>query len=592
MTRKLLAWPVAIALRLWQMRALAHLSTLEKREALVVACPGGGKTIFGLRFAHQMLSSGEVERVVVVCPTNTLRYQWHDVAKLTGIELDPDWQNGDGVEASDYHGVVVSYAQVASAPALFRHNAKKKPTLVILDEIHHAGDELTWGAAIKEAFELSYYRLLLSGTPFRHDANAIPFVTYIEGCSQPDYNYSYSDALADAVARPLFFPSYDGLIRWQSRDGECEERWLLDPLPPGKSAERLRAALDPSGHWLRSVILQADRELTQMREQGHADAAGLVFAIDQWHARKVGELINRLTGHPPLVAISDDPTATRTLKEFAAGRGRWLVAVRMTSEGFDAPRVRVGVYATTVATELYFRQAAGRLIRTVPGIEPQNASLFVPAVEPLVRFALQLKIEREHQLGVRTVGGSSRTSGARQGETLTAPFLPLQSEARAHDVIYDGGSYREEELAHAVSVGRELGVQLPPTQIAALLRRGASAAGVHVIYPAAGGGDAVKNKTGGQVSTEYVQDNSGKSAGVTHPPSLHERKRVLRQDVTRLTNVAAGLTGVRPFRLHQDWLALGGLPQQKATEDELLRKKQWLVQKIAEHRSARKGSHK
>lgn len=588
MTRKLLAWPVAIALRLWQVRALERLASLEKREALVVATPGGGKTLMALRFAHQMLASGEVERVVVVCPSNSLRYQWHDAAKVVGIQLDPDWQNANGVEAEDYHGVVVTYAQVASAPAVFRINTRH-PTLVILDEVHHAGDELSWGNAIREAFEAAYFRLLLSGTPFRHDNNAIPFVTYVEGASKADFEYSYSDALGDGVVRPLFFPTYDGLIRWQSRDGGCEERWLVEPLPPGKAAECWRAALDPAGRWLRTVLLQADTELTQIRADGHRDAAGLVFAQDQFHARKIGELLHRLTGNAPLVAISDDPAAAQTLKAYAAGAGRWLVAVRMVSEGFDVPRARVGVFATNVSTELFFRQAAGRLVRMVEGVESQSASLYVPAVEPLVRYALQIKVEREHQLGDRASAGGGRAFGARQWE-LPPPqsiFLPLQSEAKAHSVIYDGSSYCEEELAHATSVGREMAVQLPALQIAALLRRGAAAAGVHVIYPPVGAGGHEGDNVGPMPDVEGHEISQSKSSVTPHPPSLHERKRALRQDVTRATNVLAGLIGVRPFRLHKEWQLLGGQPQQKATELELIQKKEWLLARIAEHRSGR-----
>ena len=38
----------------------------------------------------------------------------------------------------------------------------------------------------------------------------------------------------------------------------------------------------------------------------------------------------------------------------------------MVSEGVDIPRLRVGVYATTARTELFFRQVIGRFIRVTP----------------------------------------------------------------------------------------------------------------------------------------------------------------------------------------------------------------------------------
>ena len=54
-------------------------------------------------------------------------------------------------------------------------------TLVILDEIHHAGDSRSWGDGVKAAFEPAVRRLMLTGTPFRSDDNPIPFVTYERG---------------------------------------------------------------------------------------------------------------------------------------------------------------------------------------------------------------------------------------------------------------------------------------------------------------------------------------------------------------------------------------------------------------------------
>ena len=50
----------------------------------------------------------------------------------------------------------------------------------------------------------------------------------------------------------------------------------------------------------------------------------------------------------------------------------------MVSEGVDIPRLRVGVYATTTSTELFFRQAVGRLVRWTRGVPRQRAWLFIP----------------------------------------------------------------------------------------------------------------------------------------------------------------------------------------------------------------------
>ena len=53
--------------------------------------------------------------------------------------------------------------------------------IVLLDEVHHAGGDKTWGAGVEQAFDQAACRLLLSGTPFRSDDEPIPFVTYTLG---------------------------------------------------------------------------------------------------------------------------------------------------------------------------------------------------------------------------------------------------------------------------------------------------------------------------------------------------------------------------------------------------------------------------
>ena len=96
---------------------------------------------------------------------------------------------------------------------------------MILDEVHHGGDALSWGDAVREAFDPATRRLALTGTPFRSDTSAIPFVTYAAGRdgvrrSAADYSYGYGRALADGVVRPVIFLSYSGQMRWRTRAGD------------------------------------------------------------------------------------------------------------------------------------------------------------------------------------------------------------------------------------------------------------------------------------------------------------------------------------------------------------------------------------
>src|SRR5206468_536173 len=157
--------------------------------------------------------------------------------------------------------------------------------------------------------------------------------------------------------------------------------------------------LDPTGDWMPQVLRAADARLTVLREHGMTDAAGLVIASDQQTARAYAKLIGDLTGEKAVVVLSDDAGASGRIAAFAGSRQRWMVAVRMVSEGVDIPRLAVGVYATSASTPLFFAQAIGRFVRARrPG---ETASVFVPSVAHLLELASDMEVERDHVLGVK-----------------------------------------------------------------------------------------------------------------------------------------------------------------------------------------------
>ncbi|MBM3685393.1 MAG: hypothetical protein FJ284_15310 [Planctomycetes bacterium] len=158
-------------LRQWQVRALRRYADADARDFLVTATPGSGKTTFALTLAGRLLAQRLVHRVVVVVPTDHLRGQWADAASALGLWLDPDLPNSVGPVREGTQGYVATYARVAAKPMLHRNRAETRPSRIIMDEVHHAGDGLTWGDGLREAFDTAKRRLALSGTPFRTRAD-------------------------------------------------------------------------------------------------------------------------------------------------------------------------------------------------------------------------------------------------------------------------------------------------------------------------------------------------------------------------------------------------------------------------------------
>jgi len=479
------AWGTADRLRAWQERALAAYLRDSQQEFLAVATPGAGKTTFALRVATELRRRRLVSRVTVVTPTEHLKTQWADAAARVGISIDPGFSNAAGRHAAGYDGVAVTYAQVASKPLLHRARTAAAPTLVILDEVHHGGDARSWGDAMSAAFEPAARRLALTGTPFRSDTSAIPFVRYepdAEGVrrSKADFGYGYAEALRDGVVRPVLFLAYGGTTRWRTRAGDEVSARLGEPLPRDVTAQAWRTALDPAGEWVPAVLAAADQRLSEVR-RGVPDAGGLVIASDQTHARAYAAILARVSGEAPVVVLSDDVGSSARIGDYAAGRQRWMVAVRMVSEGVDVPRLCVGVYATSTSTALFFAQAVGRLVRARR--RGETASVFLPSVPVVLGHAGRLEQERDHALDRPAAGADEWLSApeeallARAGRTVSHSdagqrFEALESSAEFDHVLFDAqqfglggglGSAEEQDFLGLPGL-------LEPDQVATVLR--------------------------------------------------------------------------------------------------------------------------
>ena len=396
--RSLPEWPDTRPLRSWQQEATEAVRAHTATSFLASATPAAGKTTFGLHIAHRMLSARFVSRVVVAGPTTHICRQWAADAARYGIDLEPNRPNSDGPESGDFHGVAITYQTIAAGPDTHRGAAARRPTLLIADEPHHMGDLAAWGVQTRRAFDGARFRLLLSGTPFRSDNSAIPWVTYDEdGLSRADYAYGYPQALRDRVCRPITFLPYDGEMEWLS-DGRLRSADFDLALPAAEAARRLRTALSPEGEWMGEVLRDGDARLTEVRADGHPDAGGLVIASDQEHARAIAARLGSISGQQPELVMSDEPGASQRIADFASSDRRWLVSVLMVSEGVDIPRLRVGVYATAARTELFFRQVVGRFIRATPGPRRQMSYLLMPADPRLKALAHEIELERRHAL--------------------------------------------------------------------------------------------------------------------------------------------------------------------------------------------------
>lgn len=440
----LVGWTPVGGLRAWQVDALSQYEVNQPTDFLAAATPGAGKTTFALTLAARLKQRRAIDRIIVVAPTDHLRTQWADAASACGLLLDPTLKNTGSKLRSDVDGYVTTYAQVAAHPMLHRARTETRRSLVILDEIHHAGDSLSWGEAVFEAFAPAKRRLSLTGTPFRTDpTERIPFVRYEDNSdgdleSIADFSYGYRQALADAVVRPVFFAAYAGTSRWMNSAGEVLSASLSDPASRAAEDAAWRTALDPNGDWVPHVLAAVDDRISHLRANGIPDAAGLILASDQESARAYAKIAKKITGEAPVVILSDDPRASKKIEAFDKGTQRMAICVRMVSEGVDIVRACALGFLTSYRTPLFFAQAVGRVVRARATHE--TATVFLPAVRPLLELAARLEEERNHivRLAGPADAGLDEMSIERLVGDSVGEFTALDAQAEFAHVLHGG----------------------------------------------------------------------------------------------------------------------------------------------------------
>ncbi|GAB3701082.1 DEAD/DEAH box helicase [Mariniluteicoccus flavus] len=554
------AWGTVKTLRAWQAAALQRYRDDDPRDFMAVATPGAGKTSFALTLAADLLHRRRIDRVCVVAPTEHLKTQWAEAAHRVGIAIDPSFGAKQGKASREFDGYALTYAGVATNPLALRIRVEQHKTLVILDEVHHAGDALSWGESVREAFDPAAKRLMLTGTPFRSDTNPIPFVRYTSDGkgglrSEADYTYGYGEALADGIVRPVLFLAYSGDMHWRTRAGDEVAARLGTPLTKDMESQALRTALDPNGAWIPAVLQAADTRLSEVRNHV-PDAGGLVIASDQEKARAYAAHLKRITGRTPTVVLSDEPGSSKKITKFAESDDRWMVAVRMVSEGVDVPRLAVGVYATTTLTPLFFAQAVGRFVRARS--RGETASVFVPSVSTLLRHANEMEVQRDHVL--KTPGGVDNEeelllAEANREEAASSEladelgeFTALASEADFDKVLFDGTEFGLQAMSGSAEEAEYLGLPglLEPHQVKDLLKRRQHE---HMTRESARGGE--------------VQERAVSQ-------STHQRLRELRKELNGLVGAWHHRTSQPHGVIHNELRgATGGPPSAAADEGQL-----------------------
>jgi len=454
----------------WQDRFLASIRSHRTPNFLLVATPAAGKTFAACAAISEMMKNGDVNHVLVVAPSSSVRQSWAETFAEFDIQIDARFQNNGTWKSESYPGLAVTYQSIASDVLIYRRFTSRGKWVVVFDEVHHLGSHegSSWGEAAVAIAENAEKRILLSGTPFRTDGKAIPFVHYEGDVAVPDLEYSYEEAVKDGIVRRVFFKHFWAKVDWTVfATGETVEASFEDALGDVDSNRRLTTALREldMDSVMHTMIFEANADLVEIRRD-NPRAGGMVLCIDQKHAHACAGMMGQWLGITPIVAVSDEPDSQERIQQFKDGGQPWLVSVQMVSEGTDIPRLQVGVYATTTTTEMFFRQGVGRYIRAEFG---GDAKIFL-VDDPRLKRMAEVYTKTVNASIVEEINRILDESESEEREGRDPAWLPGSSEGGISGVIHDGDDVDQRWLERAKKAKQEYGLVDDPEKIAFMLR--------------------------------------------------------------------------------------------------------------------------
>ncbi len=419
---------MTIKLRNWQQQAIDKAINWlvvdnQDRHFLTNAAPGAGKTLFACVLSQKLISLDEIDRVIVIAPRKEVVNQWADdfrmvtdrhMMKVTASVTDVSSMQID---------VCATWSAVQGLLPEFQAMCRSSRTLVICDEHHHAAVAAAWGKDANSAFADAKHVLVLTGTPIRSDGEESIWLAYddkgaIDHPEAGTYTLSYGEAVDLGYCRPVTFHRHDGKFSVDLEDGQSVEvSGHKTTILPGslKRVPGLQSALDfyrlakkpqyendqytplMTGYQASMLEWGIDK-LNELRNR-MPDAGGLVIAPNIEMAEYLVDLIELMEGEKPMLVHSQMADPTSKISAFRNTDKRWLVSVAMVSEGVDIKRLRVLVYLPNALTELSFRQAIGRVVRTRAYDDDTRAYVIMPSFETFDVYAR--RVEEEMPVSMR-----------------------------------------------------------------------------------------------------------------------------------------------------------------------------------------------
>lgn len=466
---------MAIQFRDWQNQAIKSL-ILSKEDGnvdfLVAVAPAAGKTFYGCGAFKELVDRFGFKKIVIVSPTANVRDGWQeDITRFCfQVKTGPHYVYDR--DYSEYQGISVTYSWMHNNASYLAHYCDDK-TLVILDEVHHCGDDESWGLSCKNSFEGAGLVLCLSGTPWRTGGNSIPFIEYDKaGYAIPDYSYTIAQAVSDKVCqKPEFdFANISGSVMIRGEGYEISSFQEAKELGGDIENKFYNACIDDERVFV-EMFSRANQKLDDIRGARWGDAGGMIIAKNIQTAEKYAGWLLVNFGLDAELVHSETKNVHKKINSFKNSTEKWLISVDMIGEGTNIPRLQVELYMHNKKAPICLYQYWMRAAR-VRGRESEtleHCHIFALPHSELLEVAKKI----ESEIKVKLKEKADKISRSELGSLGRAAFDdPMLGKVafNGNDVMCGGIEYNHDEVAQAMPTYRKLGGTKTISEICDVLR--------------------------------------------------------------------------------------------------------------------------
>jgi len=392
-----------ITLRPYQEDAIQNWENNDYKGIFEMAT-GTGKTFAALGCLSTLYKNLKSLITVIACPMNHLVSQWEREVEVFGLlnnyiiadSTNVDWKNKTANKILDIDlgiedRLIILTTHTTSSSEVFKQliSRTKKPTFLIIDEVHGIGSKKNRNALLNDYD----YRLGLSATPERWlDPEGTAYIKSF--FSKTVYEYPLEKAIGPFLVGYEYYPHFISLTGEEIEKYKRETEKIVHAYYNSKRKEQNEYynLLCIKRQEIVKNAINKYSVLSKILDENAGLKHGLVYCSPQ-QIKIVQKTLNEKRIRQHKFTEKENPRSQKKyggiserdflIHNFAQGELEVLVAIKCLDEGVDIPPAKFAVMMSNSGNPREYIQRRGRILRKSEGKEKSiiHDIIVVPSID-------------------------------------------------------------------------------------------------------------------------------------------------------------------------------------------------------------------